>query len=89
MSPEVNSFVMGAEEMPTRRRKQLSLRATGGAGLLYGVSAFGYPLGAIPGVQVPATEPPLQGDQFGGGAGAGEGSGDAGGAGGGDGGGSV
>lgn len=89
MNPETQSFVMGAEEMPARRRKQLSLRGSGGLGLMYGISAFGYPLGAIPGVQTPDTSPPLQGDQFGGAVGGGEGSGDAGGSGGGDGGGSV
>lgn len=71
------------ETLPPRRRKVLNLRRglRGGVfGVSYGMSAFGYPLGAITGVQVPA-EPPLSTDQFGG-ADAGEGSGDAGSAGG-------
>ena len=54
---------MAEEEISPRRRKLLGLR-----GIRYGVSAFGFQLGAIPGVQMPYTDPPL-GEQWGGDAG--------------------
>lgn len=71
MDAETREFVTGgSEQTRTRRKKLLSLRAGFG-----GVSAFGYPLGMIPGVQTPNDPPPVNPDQFGGG---GEGQGDAG-----------
>lgn len=74
-------FVQGAEDVDPaarRRRSLMSMRGVGaGVGVYYGVSAFGYPLGAITGVTQggapPATE--ALGEQFGGG----ESGGDAGG----------
>lgn len=49
-----------------RRRKLLNLRrARGVLGLSYGMSAFGYPLGSITGVQGPPTDPPVSPAQFG------------------------
>lgn len=60
-----------AEEiLRTRRKKLLGLRRglrQGVYGVSYGMSGYGYPLGAITGVQTP-TDPPLSGEQFGSGA---------------------
>lgn len=61
------------ERLNARRRKLLHLRRSRGVyGLSYGVSAFGYPLGAIAGVQGVVTapgdqpvDPPISSDQFG------------------------
>lgn len=56
------------ERVSLRRKKLLNLRrgVRGGVfGLGYGVSAFGYPLGTIPGVQTAPTDPPISPDQFG------------------------
>lgn len=55
------------ERVSIRRKKLLNLRRgsrNGVFGLTYGMSAFGYPLGAIAGVQTPDL--PVSPDQFGG-----------------------
>lgn len=79
MAREAVEFISGADDVDPaiqRRRKQLTLRERGiGAfgGVHYGLSAFGYPLGAITGVgqggAPPATD--ALGEQFGGDAGMG------------------
>lgn len=83
MDRETESFVLGSDDtLPPRRKKLLGLRSAIG-GVYYGTAAYGYPLGAITGVQGPSG-PPVSPDQFSGStpdAGAGQDSGDAGSAG--------
>lgn len=78
MANDNDEFAHGASELSRMRRdKQLHLRANGMgsgiAGVGYGISSYGSPMGAVTGVQQPgmgvdtsATAPPVNPDQFGG-----------------------
>lgn len=75
---ESDEFAHGASELSRmRREKQLHLRAGGMgpnvAGVGYGISSYGSPIGSVTGVQQPgmgidpaAATPPVSPDQFGG-----------------------